>query len=174
MSVARNARQPRVAVGTLLARAIDYAGLFPPAQLDMPGAVAEYSSYLHSPDAWALGRFVVPVARLDELAAEAMTAQRAAVGSLGAPSSPHGLSVVLGADVATGAASLRAYNAAHDADADQWWGRVEAVELRAATPDSIADATSSRWSEIRKSIASDRIVPIGLASPLPAIVGADP
>jgi len=140
VSVARNARQPRGAVWTLLARAVDYAGLFPPAQLDMPGAVAEYTSYLDSPDSWALGRFVVPVARLDELAAEVMATRSAAIGSLGTPSSPHGLSVVLGADVAAAGASLLAYNAAHDADADQWWGRVEAVELRAATPDSIADA----------------------------------
>ena len=140
MSVARHARQPRAAVWTLLARAIDYAGLFPPAQLDMPGAVAEYSSYLQSPDLWALGRFVVPVARLDELAAEAMAARSVTTGPLGTPGSSRGLSVVLGADVAAGGASLTAYNAAHDADAHQWWGRVAAVELRAATADSIADA----------------------------------
>jgi hypothetical protein len=60
-----------VTLRTLLAHAIDYAGLFPPAQLDMPGAVAEYESYLASSDAWALGRFVVPAARLRELAAAA-------------------------------------------------------------------------------------------------------
>ena len=42
----------------LLRDAVDYAGLFPPAQLDMSGAVAEYASYLESADAWALGRFV--------------------------------------------------------------------------------------------------------------------
>ncbi|MDF2772824.1 MAG: hypothetical protein K0S86_2319, partial [Geminicoccaceae bacterium] len=55
----------------LLRDAVDYAGLFPPAQLDMPGAVAEYAAYLASADAWALGRFVVPAARLDEMAATA-------------------------------------------------------------------------------------------------------
>src|SRR5688500_1588995 len=58
------------AIRVLLADAIDYAGLFPPAQLDMSGAVAEYASYLQSADQWALGRFVVPAARLDELVAE--------------------------------------------------------------------------------------------------------
>ena len=140
MSVARNARHPGAAVWTLLSRAIDYAGLFPPAQLDMPGAVAEYASYLDSADAWALGRFVAPVARLDELAAEATASRSPATGALGRRRSPHGLSVVLGPDVAAGGASVLAYNGSHDADAEQWWGRVEAVELRAGTSDAIADA----------------------------------
>ena len=140
MSVAQNTRNPRAAVWTLLARAIDYAGLFPPAQLDMPGAVAEYTSYLDSADSWALGRFVVPVGRLDELAAEALAAERPVGKSLGSPSSPSGLSVVLGADVAAGSESVLGYNASHDADAEQWWGRVEAVELRAGTPGAITEA----------------------------------
>jgi len=140
VSVARNARHPRAAVWTLLSRAIDYAGLFPPAQLDMPGAVAEYASYLDSADEWALGRFVVPVARLDELATEATAAERPAAGSLGGRRSPHGLSVVMGADVAAGGAGVLAYNASHGADAEQWWGRVDAVELRAGSPDAVADA----------------------------------
>jgi hypothetical protein len=50
----------------LLEGIVDYAGLFPPASLDMRAAVANYASYLSSPDAWALGRFVLPVARLSE------------------------------------------------------------------------------------------------------------
>jgi hypothetical protein len=51
----------------LLAGAIDYAGLFPPAGLELAAALANYRSYQRSPDAWALGRFVVPVTRLAEL-----------------------------------------------------------------------------------------------------------
>jgi len=50
-----------------LASVIDYAGLFPPAELGMAEAVAEYERALAGPDRWALGRFVVPVARLPEL-----------------------------------------------------------------------------------------------------------
>jgi hypothetical protein len=52
---------------TLLERAVDYAGLFPPAGLDMRAAASNYAEYLASPDRWALGRFVVPVGRLGEL-----------------------------------------------------------------------------------------------------------
>jgi hypothetical protein len=49
-----------------LSSIIDYAGLFPPATLSMADAVAEYARARSGPDAWALGRFVVPHARLPE------------------------------------------------------------------------------------------------------------
>ena len=52
----------------LLAQIVDYAGLFPPADLPMDQAVANYAAYRQDPGAWMLGRFVVPVARLDEFA----------------------------------------------------------------------------------------------------------
>ena len=45
---------------------IDYAGLFAPASLDMAASVNNYARYLNHPQRWALGRFVLPVARLDE------------------------------------------------------------------------------------------------------------
>ena len=50
----------------LLNRMIDYAGLFPPAKLDMRSTVANYARYLDSDDSWMLGRLIVPVGRLDE------------------------------------------------------------------------------------------------------------
>jgi hypothetical protein len=50
----------------LLHSLIDYAGLFPPAGLKMADAVANYARYKNGPNSWALGRFVVPAARLDE------------------------------------------------------------------------------------------------------------
>jgi hypothetical protein len=57
----------------LVASLVDYAGLFPPASLGMAEAVANYATYLDAPDAWMLGRFVAPVIRLGEVAAEAST-----------------------------------------------------------------------------------------------------
>ncbi|HVW83936.1 MAG TPA: hypothetical protein VHB50_04625 [Bryobacteraceae bacterium] len=54
-------------VRTLLARAIDYAGMFPPASLSLEAAVANYVAYLAMEDAWALGRFVLSVTRLEEM-----------------------------------------------------------------------------------------------------------
>lgn len=53
-------------VRALLTEIIDYAGLFPPAQISMPEAVINYVTYRNSNYNWMLGRFVVPVARLGE------------------------------------------------------------------------------------------------------------
>jgi hypothetical protein len=50
----------------LLEEIVDYAGLFPPASLDMAGAVAEFARYREEPESWMLGRFVLPLTRLVE------------------------------------------------------------------------------------------------------------
>jgi hypothetical protein len=46
----------------LLAHAIDYAGLFPPASLALEPALRNYADYIRTPDAWMLGAFILPVA----------------------------------------------------------------------------------------------------------------
>jgi hypothetical protein len=55
------------ALHALIEGLIDYAGLFPPAALEMPAAVHNYEKYLEGEYAWALGRFIVPAARLGEV-----------------------------------------------------------------------------------------------------------
>ena len=56
------------AIDALLDELIDYAGLFPPAALDMSPAVDAFARHRAGPLAEALGRFVVPVGRLGSLA----------------------------------------------------------------------------------------------------------
>src|SRR3954447_588364 len=51
----------------LLANVIDYAGLFPPAQLPLDAAIRNYARYRAEPESWMLGRFICPAARLAEL-----------------------------------------------------------------------------------------------------------
>ncbi|RAP75936.1 hypothetical protein [Paenibacillus montanisoli] len=51
----------------LLTELIDYAGLFPPAELPMEDAIRQFARYARDQDQWMLGKFVVPVSRLDEL-----------------------------------------------------------------------------------------------------------
>jgi hypothetical protein len=55
------------AARTALSGLIDYAGLFPPAKLELPPALAEYRAARSGPAAWMLGRFIIPASRLDEL-----------------------------------------------------------------------------------------------------------
>lgn len=59
------------ALASLLAGLIDYAGLFPPAAVDMRTAVRNYTEYRNGPRAFALGRFIVDVSRLGEMEAVA-------------------------------------------------------------------------------------------------------
>jgi hypothetical protein len=54
-----------------LSAIVDYAGLFPPAKLDMRSAVNAYAKYQDGEESDLLGRFVLPAARLHEFAAEA-------------------------------------------------------------------------------------------------------
>ena len=58
--------RPMESVRVLLSGIVDYAGLFPPSQISMPEAVINYATYRNSNYGWMLGRFVAPVARLDE------------------------------------------------------------------------------------------------------------
>lgn len=57
------------AVRAFLSDMIDYAGLFPPAELGLRQAVDNYSLYRSAPPAWMLARFVVPAARLTDMVA---------------------------------------------------------------------------------------------------------
>ncbi len=57
---------PRESIRVLLSEIIDYAGLFPPSEVSMAEAVLNYATYKNSNFNWMLGRFVVPVSRLDE------------------------------------------------------------------------------------------------------------
>ncbi len=58
----------RESLQTLLAGVIDYAGLFPPAQLPLEQAIRNYAAYRTTAEAGMLGRFICPAARLNELA----------------------------------------------------------------------------------------------------------
>jgi hypothetical protein len=55
------------AIHSLLAGLIDYAGLYPPAGLDMRSAVGNYLKYRQGKYEYALGRFVVDMDRLEEV-----------------------------------------------------------------------------------------------------------
>src|SRR5690606_7727239 len=110
------------AARALLGGAVDYAGLFPPSGLDMAEAVANYAGYRAGEDAWALGRFVVPVARLGEFSAAAA----AHLPDI-ADGTPWRLSALLGAEPAADAALIARFNDRHRGRA-----LVDAVEARVA------------------------------------------
>jgi hypothetical protein len=78
---------------------IDYAGLFPPAALDMHTAVANYARYRRGAYAWMLGRFMLPASRLVEFE------QAMPHGEV----SPWPLSVLMGSKLEEDVAALEAF-----------------------------------------------------------------
>lgn len=120
---------PAESLRTLLAGAVDYAGMFPPARLPQEEAVAEYARFRSSPCSWMLGRFVAPAARLREL-------QRAVAGIR---ASCEEWRVAL-----TGDDAVQMVEAAAEIGAAQSNGggphiAVEALELRARDPSEIRE-----------------------------------
>jgi hypothetical protein len=118
------------ALEALLRGSIDYAGLFPPAGLDMATAVANYASYRDGTQAGALGRFVAPASRIGEF-------ESAAADLLPrSPSpSPWRVAALLGTDPAADIRALGELNCRHAADgegavaADVVEGKADSVEV---------------------------------------------
>jgi hypothetical protein len=121
------------AVRALLANIVDYAGLFPPASLEMRVAVRNYLAYRGEAASWMLGRFVAPVARLDELRSEL---ERQSVDEALA------ISATAGTDVEADIEGARAFNAASVGLA-----RVDVVEGRFGSPETIERAGSAARGE---------------------------
>ena len=112
------------ALQTLLDGLVDYAGLFPPAALPMDAAVRNYAAYRSGPERGMLGRFVLPVSRLDEFRREATQLDG------GTDSTPWTLSVLASA---TDVAAIAAFNRDHRA---RWC--IDTVEAKASAPEEVA------------------------------------
>ena len=56
---------PNASLETLLAKSIDYAGMFPPCSLALEPALQNHAQYVRSPEAWMLNTFVLPIEQFD-------------------------------------------------------------------------------------------------------------
>ncbi|MBX9599389.1 MAG: hypothetical protein K2X35_00235 [Bryobacteraceae bacterium] len=115
------------ALRSLMAGLIDYAGLFPPAGLDMKRAVENYAAYRAGADSWMLGRFVLPVSRVGEF--EEHFARVSPGGE------PWRVSLLIPSAIAEGMDRAAAFNREQEGGAV-----IDAVELKLAREDEIADA----------------------------------
>lgn len=57
---------PVASLRALLEHSIDFAGLFPPAELSLDVALQNQAAYVRSPERWMLGSFILPIARLKD------------------------------------------------------------------------------------------------------------
>ncbi len=116
----------------LLAGAIDYAGLFPPASFDMISAVRNHDSYLQSKHSWALGRFIVPVPRLPEF--------EKAIGELpGCDKARRELSALVGAELKQDVPAIINFNNRHKTKGTV----ISTVELKASSVNEIGAITTA-------------------------------
>lgn len=136
------------AIRSFLAEIVDYAGLFPPASLDMESAVRNYADYLAGADSDLLGRFVVPATRLSELRA----AFEKYVTGEGDAAGPWRLSVLAGDDVSLTRDLVTALNR------DNGQLVCDTVELQGRKDSDVAEAVLrfSRDFRLFFEIASDR------------------
>ena len=115
------------ALHSLLEGSIDYAGLFPPAGLELEPALRQYAAYLNGEQSWALGRFVIPVARLAELEASAEGLMPCQPSDLA-----WRLTTLAGLDTAGDARTVGEFNCRHAADGAPAVA-ADAIEARADT-----------------------------------------
>ena len=135
----------------LLSHSIDYAGLFPPASLDMKSAVKNYAAYLESLDVWMLGRFIVPVSRLEEFESAALNVLPRDIDSRA-----WRLSVLGGDNLYEETKKIVAFNDKHWRRTNGGRAIIDAVEIKAHTQKEIQQAASL----VPKEIAAYFEIPI--------------
>jgi hypothetical protein len=140
------------AVRGLLAGAIDYAGLFPPAALDLTAALRNYAVYRAGDDSAMLGRFVVPAGRLHEVADTI-----AGTGTSGVR-----ISAVLGLNAASDLEAVAAFNDRMPVAI----ALVDSIEAKTDNPDVIRDLASRTRGRF------DVFVELPLDGELETLVGA--
>ena len=122
-------------IRSFLAGIVDYAGLFPPAALNMETAVRNYSEYRGGPDYDLLGRFVVPAAGLDEFssAARPYLERRESSG-------PWRVSALVSDDLSGATKTILRFNSTHAAGLDGVAAVCDSIELHAGSDGDITRA----------------------------------
>jgi hypothetical protein len=132
-------RSVRPTVRALLDGLIDYAGLFPPAKLDMASTVRNYAAYLQHNDGWIINRLIVPASRLDEFEQHAATLlpkdPRSGAWCISALTAAAGERQQLASDLAR----IQRFNADH-ADAARGLAVIDTIELKANAAAAIDSA----------------------------------
>lgn len=148
-------------IRVLLNGLVDFAGLFPPAKLDMTRAVETYARHRAGPHAYGLARFILPVSRLPEFSTAArallpdldlvpagagvpsampVRAQGAAAGptpaGLDTPPEPWTLSVLIDGPVEESLRAIEQFNREHYRN-HHYSAVVDTVEIKVAAPESI-------------------------------------
>jgi hypothetical protein len=128
-------RQPPVtdfAVRVLLDSIVDYAGLFPPAAVDMAVAVRNFAHYRASSNGWMLGRFICPAQSLEAFSHEAEQYLPRDAGAIA-----WQLSVTGSGQCEQDMAAIADFNERHRVCFDECSAFVDAYEVKASNVEDI-------------------------------------
>ncbi|GJM18893.1 MAG: hypothetical protein DHS20C14_11060 [Phycisphaeraceae bacterium] len=153
---------------TLMTALIDYAGLFPPAKLDMETTVRNYATYLAGDNAFALGRIKCRVSQLEELTkhgAIVMPGTYATSGytEMAGIGGPWSISGVIDGDLDACLDAIDAFNQHHEKH-EHGLANINAIEVKISDPSDVDAALDI--------IPEDLAVALEL--PTSAIFGGDP
>lgn len=170
--------RPR-AIHALMSGLIDYAGLFPPAKLPMAQCVENYAKYLASPESWMLGRFIMPVSRIEEFRKAAASLLPKRIDDEDPSQAPWPISALSDGDLDEDLDAIFSFNGEH-AEPRNGLAVIDAVEIK-VPPTSDADpAPSVDFIENALDIMAEGVypffeLPLGtdLRGPIAALAGAD-
>lgn len=128
-------------ITTLITSLFDYAGLFPPATLDMQKACENYARDRMGKHAWMLGRIVCPASKLHKLSEAAAILMPGTYGTSGYREhadilEPWGVSAVIDRPLDEALELIDAFDE-HHAEEVHGLARVECFELRPDSPEAI-------------------------------------
>lgn len=112
---------------------IDYAGLYPPAELSMPVVVRNFAHYRAGGAGWMLGRFICPATALELFSVQADPLLPRDAGAI-----PWRLAATGSGDVQADLAQIAAFNERHRVCFEECGALVDSYEVKAASLDDIA------------------------------------
>ncbi len=125
------------AIQNLVEHIVDYAGLFPPASLELPQVIENYAEYSRGEFSWMLGRLIVPASRLEEFSSTAAghlptaLADGWVISALLPPAEPGNEAMQLGLQ------EIANFNQRHQ-DAANGLALVDTIEVRASTAEQVS------------------------------------
>jgi len=140
-------------IDALIDGLIDYAGLFPPASLEMEPAVTEFARHLRGPHANVLSHFIVPAWRLEEFSTHAALLMPGTYATSGYTemanvTEPWKVAAIVKADdPQTGLSQVQAFNTKHS-DESKGLAKIDAIELKAPTAAFIDEAIEAMPEDI--------------------------
>jgi hypothetical protein len=131
-------------VRMLMSGLIDYAGLFPPAKLEMQKAVESFARAKMGNHAWMLGRFICPVSRLKEFSKAAAVMMPGTHATSGYREhadimDPWRVSVLIDVPLRQGLDLVDSFNEHHEKE-DNGRAQADVLELKVERPREIDSA----------------------------------